>query len=47
MLIKKDLLVIEKDKMIGKGIFGRCFKGIYKNIIVCLKFFNEKYFLKI
>ena len=30
MLIKKDLLVIEKDKMIGKGTFGRCFKGTYK-----------------
>lgn len=27
MLLKKDLLVIEKDKLIGKGTFGRCFKG--------------------
>ena len=46
MLIKKDLLEIEKDKMIGKGTFGRCFKGTYKDITVCLKFFNKKYLSK-
>jgi len=46
MLLKKYLLAIEKDKLIDKGTFGRCFKGTYKDITVCLKFFNKKYLSK-
>ena len=46
MLLKKDLLAIEKDKLIGKGTFGRCFKGTCKDITLCLKFFNKKYLSK-
>lgn len=42
MIIKKDLLEIENDNILGEGTFGRCVKGKYKGLNVCLKFFRKK-----
>ena len=30
MIINKDLLLVEKDNILGEGTFGRCVKGKYK-----------------
>lgn len=42
MLINKDLLTVEMGSILGEGTFGRCVKGKYKGLNVCLKFFHEK-----
>ena len=46
MIIEKNLLQVEKDNMLGRGTFGSCFKGKYKGIDVCLKFYYEKCFVR-
>lgn len=46
MLINKDLLIVEMGSILGEGIFGRCVKGKYKGLNVCLKFFYEKSVLR-
>lgn len=46
MLINKDLLTVEMGSILGEGTFGRCVKGKYKGLNVCLKFFHEKSVLR-
>ena len=36
-----------ENNVLGKGTFGSCFKGKYKGIDACLKFFfNEEHFVR-
>ena len=46
MIIKRDLLEVKGDKILGTGTFWSGYKGKYKDRNVCLKFFNEKHFLR-
>ena len=46
MIINVDLLEIEKDNILGEGTFGRCVKGKYRGVNVCLKFFHKKYYTR-
>ena len=46
MIIKTDLLEVKSDKILGTETFWSGYKGKYKDRNVCLKFFNEKHFLR-
>ena len=46
MIIKRDLLEVKGDKILGTGTFWSGYKFKYKERNVCLKFFNEKHFLR-